>query len=414
MKICIIGIGYIGLPMACILCNKGFKVVGVDINEEYINSLKNNEFKSKEKHLTEMVRKSLERGNLSLKSNPEKADVFIICTPTPLNQNNDSDLSYLINGINSIIPYLDKGNIIIIESTIPPKTTKNIIRPIIELAGLTIGIDIFLAYCPERIIPGNIIFELINNDRVIGGYTRQCGSIVGEFYKRFINGRVHITTSEIAEMVKLVENSYRDVNIALVNEIAMICNRLSINPSKVIALANKHPRVNLLDFGIGVGGDCLPVDPYFIIKKAPDLSQLMQVSRSINDSIPEYIVSKIEKVLEPINAPKIGIWGVTYKANSDDTRNSPAMKIVGLLKSKDYDISIYDPLVDGINCNKTKYESIVNADLLILLVNHDEFKEENYKLISSFMKTQIIFDPINIINKSRLPSDIRLYNLENI
>lgn len=414
MKVCVIGIGYIGLPTACIIADKGFDVVGVDINMMYIDNIKKNKFKSKEKNLIEIIKKSLENKKLILQSEPEQADVFILCTPTPLDNNNNPDLSYLTNALYSIIPYLRKQNMVIIESTIPPKTTNDFIQPIIESYGFKIGVDIFLAHCPERVIPGNIIYELSYNNRIIGGSTKKCGEIIAKFYKEFVNGEIIVSSSEVAEMVKLVENSYRDVNIAFSNEISMICNDLSIDPYEVIFLANKHPRVNLLNPGIGVGGHCLPVDPYFIIEKAPNFAKLIETGRSINNKIPQYIVSKIKKILEFTNAPKIGIWGIAYKGNSDDIRKSPAIEIVNLLKKEDYTISIYDPLVEGFSSPQCKYESISNVDLLLVLVDHDEFKEENYLSIIELMKYPRIFDGTNIIDKSKMSDDISLYTLGNI
>lgn len=414
MKVCVIGIGYIGLPTACIMCDKGFDVVGVDINSSYIDRINRNKFKSKEKDLVEMIKKSLEDKKLTLKSKPEKADVFVICTPTPLDNQNNPDLSYLIDALYSIVPYLTKQNIVIIESTVPPKTTDDIIKPIIESYGFEVGVDIFLAHCPERVIPGNIIYELIYNNRIIGGCSKKCGEIVAEFYKFFVKGEITISSSEVAEMVKLVENSYRDVNIAFSNEITTICNDLCIDPYQVISLSNKHPRVNLLTPGIGVGGHCLPVDPHFIINKAPNCSKLVQVARSINDNVPQHLVSKFKKILMCTDNPKIGVWGLTYKSNSDDIRNSPAMEIVNLLKKENYTVYIYDPLVDDFSSPKNKYESSQDVDLLLILVDHDEFKEENYSRVIKSMKSPIIFDTANIIDKSKISDDVSLYNLGNI
>ncbi len=415
MKICVIGIGYIGLPTACILSSKGFNVVAIDINEKYLKDLKEYKFKSKEKDLVQLFKQSLESQNFSLKTYPEKADAFIVCTPTPLDDNNNPDLSYLVQGVNSIMPLLDKDNMIIIESTIPPGTINNIIRPIIELSGLKVGLHVFLAYCPERVIPGNIVYEFYNNNRIIGGCTNICGITIAQFYSMFVKGEIFVTKAEVAEMIKLVENSYRDVNIALSNEISIICNELSIDPYEVIRLANKHPRVNLSEPGIGVGGHCLPVDPYFIVANSPNNSKLIQTSRWINDNMPEYVVLKIEKILSSVNNPKIGVWGIAYKANSDDIRNSPAMKIVSLLKEKGYNLSLYDPLVTDMSSDSCKANSYINSNLLLILVDHDEFKVANYSYICALMKEPIIFDATNkCIDKSQSLDNIVLYSLANI
>lgn len=414
MKVCVIGVGYIGLPTACILNKKGFHVVGVDINKEYINMIKSGKFSSEEKLLAQLVNSCLANKSFSLKTSPENADVFLLCTPTPLDSNMKPDLSYLTDGLNSILPFIKEGNLIIVESTIPPSTITDLIQPILESRGLKVGVDVFLGHCPERVIPGNIVHELIHNDRIIGGCTEKCGEVIGNFYSKFVEGEVFITSSHVAEMVKLVENIYRDVNIALVNEIALICNFLSIDLYEVINLANKHPRVQLLNPGIGVGGHCLPVDSYFLIDKVPDLSKLIQISRSINNDIPPLIADKLERLIRSLNLSNIGIWGITYKGNTDDIRNSPSLKIGQILLEKGFNIKLYDPLVKSINSNYHKYASILGSDILLLLVNHNDFVEEDYNMITKLMRTPVIFDATNIIDGSTLSKEVILYNLANI
>lgn len=303
---------------------------------------------------------------------------------------------------------------IVIESTVPPKTTENIIKPIIERGGFKVGKDIFLAHCPERVIPGNIIHEMVYNNRIIGGCTEKCGEIIGDFYSQFILGEIIITKSYIAEMVKLLENTYRDVNIALVNEITIICNEMAIDPYEVINLANKHPRVNLLKPGIGVGGHCLPVDSYFIIDNALNNSKLIKTSRSVNDRIPKYIADKLIKLLKEINGSKIGIWGLAYKGNTDDLRNSPALEITEQLKLEGFNIHLYDPFIKSIGSENDKYNSIFQSDILLVLVNHDEFKDEDYLQICKLMNNPIIFDGVNIIDSSKLTKEVILYDLGNI
>lgn len=410
MKICVLGIGFIGLPTACLLASEGFNVLGVDINEEYVNKLKSYRFNIKEKVLGDLFKKTL-NNTLTLDTKPNKADIFIICVPTPIDKENKPDLSYLIEAINSILPYLEKGNTVIIESTIPPLTTRDIIKPKIESLGFEIGKDIYLAHCPERVLPGNILYELVHNNRIIGGCTENCSYKVKSFYEKFVKGEIHTTKAEVAEMAKLVENSYRDLTIAFSNEVLMICNDLNIDPYDVIYLANKHPRVNLAQFGIGVGGHCLPVDPYFIINKCPTSSNLLINARKINDFMPQYLLSKIEKFITKVNRPKIGVWGVAYKKNTSDIRNSPSMEIVNLLKNKGYNVNIYDPLVDGINYDNVKYDSVYNSNFLIILVDHDEFLEEDYKAIADLMNTPIILDATSIINRIALPEDFIYYDL---
>lgn len=410
MNVCVLGIGFIGLPTACLIASSGYNVLGVDINEDYVNRLKSNRFYTNEKDLNAILNKTLNK-SFFIDTKPDKADIFIICVPTPLDKENKPDLSYVNDAINSILPYLEKGNTVIVESTIPPLTTREIIKPKIEALGYEIGKDIYLAHCPERVIPGNILYELVHNNRIIGGITENCSNNVKKFYEKFVKGEIHTTTAEIAEMVKLIENSFRDVTIAFANEILLSCNELNIDPYDVIFLANKHPRVNIPNFGIGVGGHCLPVDTHFIIDKFPNSSTLINTARKINDSMPKYIVSKIEKFLNKVDNPKIGIWGITYKKNTSDIRNSPSMEIVRMLKDKGYDVKIYDPLVDAINYDNIRYESVLRSNFLIILVDHDEFLKEDFNEIAKLMDTPIMLDATNIIEKINLPKSFEYHNL---
>lgn len=410
MNVCVLGIGFIGLPTACLIASSGYNVLGVDINEDYVNRLKSNRFYTNEKDLNAILNKTLNK-SFFIDTKPDKADIFIICVPTPLDKENKPDLSYVNDAINSILPYLEKGNTVIVESTIPPLTTREIIKPKIEALGYEIGKDIYLAHCPERVIPGNILYELVHNNRIIGGITENCSNNVKKFYEKFVKGEILTTTAEIAEMVKLIENSFRDVTIAFANEILLSCNELNIDPYDVIFLANKHPRVNIPNFGIGVGGHCLPVDTHFIIDKFPNSSTLISTARKINDSMPKYIVSKIEKFLNKVDNPKIGIWGITYKKNTSDIRNSPSMEIVRMLKDKGYDVKIYDPLVDAINYDNIRYESVLRSNFLIILVDHDEFLKEDFNEIAKLMDTPIMLDATNIIEKINLPKSFEYHNL---
>lgn len=413
MKINIIGVGYIGLPTAAILASSGFKVLGVDINKDYIDSLNNKSFHTKEKNLINLIHEGMDKENLKFNALVDKADVFIICTPTPLKEDKTPDLSFLLKGIESILPFIEKGNLIIIESTIPPGTINNVIKPIVENLGFTIGLDMFLAYCPERVIPNNIIYELINNPRVIGGTTERCSEKAEEIYKSFVKGQIYTDIPEVIELVKLVENSYRDVNISFSNEIALISNRLEIDPYRVIELANKHPRVNILKPGIGVGGHCLPIDSYFIIDKFEDETKMISMARIVNDSMPLIIFEKIKSLLKDCENPTIAVWGASYKGNSDDIRNSPAMDIINLLKSQNYNVKVWDPRVTSYK-KVQPLSSLEKADLLLILVDHEEIIQFNYNDVLDLMKKPIIFDGINIIDSTKLSKEILLYKLGNL
>lgn len=413
MKINIIGVGYIGLPTAAILANNGYNVLGVDINKDHIDNLNNRTFITKEEGLVKLIHEGMDKENLKFSTLVDKANAFIICTPTPLKENKTPDLSLLLKGLYSISSHIEKGNVVIIESTIPPGTINNIIKPIIENLGFIVGEDVFLAYCPERVIPNNIIYELINNPRVIGGVTEKCSQKAQEIYKTFVKGEIYTDIPEVIELVKLVENSYRDVNISFSNEIALVSNKLGVDPYRVIELANKHPRVNILKPGIGVGGHCLPIDSYFIIDNFEDETKVISLARITNDSIPLFIFNKIVRLLKDCENPTIAIWGVTYKGNSDDTRNSPAIEIINLLKGNEYNVNLWDPRVSPYK-EIDPLSTIEKADLLMVLVDHKEIIDFNYNDVLYFMRKPIIFDGVNIIDSTKLSKDIVLYKIGNL
>ncbi len=341
MKVCIIGQGYIGLPTAVLFADNGCEVVGVDINPNIINSLNSCELHIEEPGLKEKLELAINNKRYSASLNPHKSDVFIITVPTPNNiEDLSCDLSYVISACESIIPCLEKENIVIIESTIAPMSTNKIIKPIFEKAGFEIGKDLYLAHCPERVLPGKIIEELINNDRIVGGITPRCSNKAAEVYETFVKGKIMKTEAKTAEMSKCMENTFRDVNIALANELTKICSKIGVNSLDVIELANKHPRVNIHSPGPGVGGHCLAIDPYFIYSLAPDEAKMIKLARDTNNSMPKFVVDKTKEILENIDgiktieAPKIGILGVAYKGNTVDTRESPSLICIELLKKR--------------------------------------------------------------------------------
>ena len=326
MKVCIIGQGYIGLPTAALFARNHCEVVGVDVNEKMIENLNNGIIHIEEPGISDIIKQALKNKVYKASLKPEKSDAFIITVPTPyIVENYSCDLSYVISACESIMPYLEKGNVVIVESTIAPMSTDEIIKPIFENKGFTIGKDLYLAHCPERVLPGKIIDELIHNDRIIGGITPECSKKASEVYGQFVEGELMLTEAKTAELSKCMENTFRDVNIALANELAKICAEIGVDALDVIKMANKHPRVNLHSPGPGVGGHCLAIDPYFIYAKAPKTAKIIKLARDTNNSMPEFVCENVRKI---VKEGKIAILGVSYKGNTGDDRESPAYEII--------------------------------------------------------------------------------------
>ena len=409
MKICIVGQGYIGLPTAALFTRSDCEVVGVDVNEEIIDNLNKGKIHIEEPGIAEIIKNAIDNNRYHASLTPEKADAFIITVPTPyIAENYSCDLSYVIEACNEILPFIEKGNTVIVESTIAPMSTDDIIKPIFEKAGYTIGTDLYLAHCPERVLPGKIIEELIHNDRIIGGITPECSKKASEVYGQFVEGELMLTEAKTAELSKCMENTYRDVNIALANELAKICAEIGVNALDVIKMANKHPRVNLHSPGPGVGGHCLAIDPYFIYAKAPETAKIIKLARDTNNTMPQFVYENVCKI---IPEGKISIFGVSYKGNTGDDRESPAYEIIALLENKGYEIAIYEPHIERENFVDFN-EAIEGSNLILILADHNEFKEIDYEVIKDKMETPIIFDTKNIIEK--VPEEIKLYNYGNL
>ena len=411
-KICIVGLGYIGLPTATMFSCSGHKVIGVDVNEKVVNNINKGKIIIEEPNLEEIVEDVVKKGNLIASISPKESDVFIISVPTPIKDDKTSDMSYVISATKSIVKYLKEGNIVVLESTSPVGTTEEVVKPIIEESGLKVGRDIMLGYCPERVIPGKIIYELKNNDRVIGGIDKKSAEEIRKIYKTIVDGNIYLTDCKTAELCKLMENTYRDVNIALSNELLLICDKLNINVWEVIEYSNKHPRVNLHTPGPGVGGHCLAVDPWFIIEKEPELSNIIKSSRLLNDSMPEYVYNKIDKILQKDKSKKITILGITYKANTDDMRESPIIKLIDKLLKNNYNVKVFDPYIKDfqINCQSI-LEACKDSDLLILGVNHDYFKNLPLDEIKTTMKGNLILDTRNFLDKEEVEKSGFIYKL---
>ena len=403
-KVCILGMGYIGMPTACMLANNGYEVIGVEIDSKIINKLNSGKLHIDEPDLEEIFLKVYKDKKIKIMAELEKSDVYIIAVQTPLNNQRKADLSHVISATNMIKDYISNGCLVILESTSPPGTTRNIVGDIIYRGtGLKGGRDCYLAFCPERVLPGKIVYELVNNDRIIGGINEESAKKAEILYRSFVKGKIITTTLEIAEFVKLAENTFRDVNIAFSNELAIICEKYGINVWKVIQFANLHPRVNILNPGPGVGGHCIPIDPWFILENVDVKDTLIEKSRHINDNVPFRISDKIADILVGYKKPKVTIFGVSYKENIGDIRESPAIVIYSELTKKGINVSAYDPLVSQFEYLLSSLEdSLKDSDLLLLFVGHEKFKEINLEKISSLMRNKNIFDTRNFFDQKNV------------
>ena len=385
-KVCVVGLGYIGLPTSALLANKGYAVSGVDIDPEVVEIINQGNIHIVEPDLDSFVRSAVDSGNLIAYIEPQISDIYIICVPTPFYKDLDiplPNLEYVENATDSISSLVKPGDVIILESTSPIGTT-NKIKQILEKKGVDIDL-ISIAYCPERVLPGNIMNELIANDRIIGGISKESTDIVSEFYETFVTGKVLKTSAETAEMCKLAENSFRDINIAFANELSMMCSKNGVNVWDLIKLANHHPRVNILQPGTGVGGHCIAVDPWFLVAGDPENSKLIKSAREVNSSKPSWVVNKIIEVLEINKIPnkklKVACLGLAFKPDIDDLRESPAVEVVQKLINNGIEVLAVEP-----NINQSKEFTLTSldiaieeSDLCVILVKHSLFEEESIK-----------------------------------
>lgn len=409
--ICILGLGYIGLPTAAMFATHGMKVHGVDVNDRIIHTLNNGDIHIHEPGLKEIVNQAIESSNLKISLKPNQADAFIIAVPTPFQKDiaetssgikfKKADMSYVISATESILPYLKAGNLVILESTSPPRTTIDLVQPILERNGLKAGKDFYLAYSPERVLPGKILEELVNNARVIGGIDQDSAEAGRDLYASFVKGEILLTDSTTAEMTKLMENTYRDVNIALANEFSRLAEPLGFDVWEAIELANHHPRVNILKPGIGVGGHCISVDPWFLVEAEPEKTQLILKARQVNDSQPEFVVEYITKVLGgSVKNKRIAVLGLSYKPDIDDLRESPAVEVSRLLSKEGALVSAFEP-----NNNKIRFtefeikatldETIQDANVIIILVPHKNLANLFNELEDLYFENYSIVDLVN-------------------
>lgn len=399
--ISVIGLGYIGLPTAAVFAQHGVNVIGVDVNEHAVNTINQGKIHIVEPDLDVAVHDCVANGKLKATLQPESADAFLIAVPTPFKGNDyEPDLSYIQAACKAIAPVLKQGDLVVLESTSPVGATEQMAEWLAQARpDLTFPqqngeqSDIRIAHCPERVLPGQVMRELIENDRIVGGMTPKCSQQAVDLYKIFVKGDCIITNSRTAEMCKLTENSFRDVNIAFANELSIICDKLDINVWELIALANRHPRVNILQPGCGVGGHCIAVDPWFIVNKTPDLAKLIHTARLVNDGKPEWVINKVNDAVivalqstgKAIGDIKIACFGLAFKPDIDDLRESPALKITAQLAQK-YPNQIWavEPNVDTLpeklaqqNIELVDMEqALAQADVLVLLVDHLPFKQQ--------------------------------------
>ncbi|HVE02746.1 MAG TPA: UDP-N-acetyl-D-mannosamine dehydrogenase [Rhizomicrobium sp.] len=397
-RISVLGLGYVGLPVAGALASRGFEVIGVDVAQRIVDVINTGKIHIVEPDLDMVVQAAVSAGRLRATLKPEPSDAFIIAVPTPFTGDHKPDISYVKAAAQMIAPLLRKGNLVILESTSPVGTTEQICSWFAELRPDLVmpeaereNADIHIAHCPERVLPGSVLRELVDNDRIIGGISPLCATHAVALYRSFVRGEMHLTNARTAELAKLVENAYRDVNIAFANELSIVCDQLSVNVWDLIELANKHPRVNILSPGPGVGGHCIAVDPWFIIAASPESTPVIRAARGVNDGKPELVFAKVKAAAERLRSPVIACLGLSYKADIDDLRESPALHIVERLAQEHVgELLIVEPNVKKLpaslsqasNINLVELrEALAAADIVLLLVDHRQFKRIDRDLL---------------------------------
>ena len=390
LKVAVLGLGYIGLPTAAVIARTGAKVLGVDVHQSVVDTVNSGKVHIEEIDLDGLVSGVVARGNLRASLQIEPSDVFVIAVPTPFGENHAPDIGYVLKAATTIAIVLKAGDVVILESTSPVGTTEKVaellaqLRPDLKIPGHCVGsADVAIAYCPERVLPGRILVELIDNDRVIGGVTPRCARKALQFYRRFVRGACVTTTARAAEMTKLAENAFRDVNIAFANELSLVADQMGVDVWDVIRLANRHPRVNILSPGPGVGGHCIAVDPWFLVSAAPEHTPLIRTAREVNDGKIEHVIAQASAMIEANPTMRIACLGLAFKANIDDFRESPALKVaVEIARRFGERVAIVEPYAaalpaafDGTGAVLTDIDAAIETcGAFIVLVDHDVFR----------------------------------------
>jgi UDP-N-acetyl-D-mannosaminuronic acid dehydrogenase len=409
-SVCVIGLGYIGLPTASTLASHGANVLGVDVNRHTVEMLRKGAVHIHEPGLLEVYKSAVAAGNLAVSTEPAEADAFIIAVPTPFREDTYgefggqkyklADMQAVTSAAQSIAPFLRRNNLVVLESTSPPRTTVDLVGPILARSGYEPGRDFHLAYSPERVLPGQILRELTENARVVGGVTPESAAAAASLYEIFVRGEILQTDATTAELVKLMENTYRDINIAAANEFSRLADRFGVDVWEAISLANHHPRVKILNPGPGVGGHCISVDPWFLVEGAPELSTLIASARRVNDSQPSFLVNLMKRSVGALKGKKIAALGLAYKPNVDDVRESPAAEVVRLLEQEGAQVKAWEPYkpgahLQGVTVATSLDSALSDAEIIVLLVLHNEFAILHPAEIAQRTSARLIVDAVN-------------------
>jgi len=396
--VCVLGLGYVGLPTAAVLATVGRRVAGVDLRRDILDTVNAGRIHIVEPELDALVRAAVAAGTLRAVPEPVAAATFLICVPTPITADHLPDLRHVEAAAHAIVPALRPGCLVVLESTVPPGTLRELVGPIITRGGLVPGSDVFLAHAPERVLPGAVLREVVENERIVGGLTDACTVRCAEFYESFARGAVHRSSAEVAELSKLAENAFRDVNIAFANELANVCARLGLDVWEVIRLANRHPRVQILRPGPGVGGHCIAVDPWFIAAAAPQDTPLIQAARQVNDQRPERVLAQVRRLAARLRRPKIACLGLTYKPDIDDLRESPALHVAAALAADpELELLLVEPHLQRSPIPTAPLvgldEALAAADILVVLVAHRQFRHLRPDQLLHLM----VVDPVGLL-----------------
>lgn len=397
IQVNVIGLGYIGLPTAMMMASHGVQVIGTDFNKQLVETLNSGHMTFQEKGIDELFQAAIEKG-IKFTTEYQNAEMYIISVPTPYDKTSKRiDPSYVVRAVNTVLDICEKGSIIIVESTVSPGTMDKYIRPLLTEHGLVAGVDIHLVHAPERIIPGNMVHELLHNSRTIGADDREIGEKVKAVYQSFCQSEIEVTDIRTAEMTKVVENTYRDINIAFANELLRICHSSGMNVNEIIRIANKHPRVNILSPGPGVGGHCISVDPWFLVGDYPELARMIRMAREANDAMPGYVLERVSKLMKEHSMhdfSRVGFYGLTYKENVDDIRESPTLQLIEKMEMhlaqapKTYDPMVSRTIVEGQYHDFGQF--LQDIDVLVVMVHHAHL-DNNLQQVQN----KIVFDTRN-------------------